>query len=129
MADERPSPTLAELTARVRAFADARDWGRYHSPRNLAMAVSVEAGELLELFLWSSDDGPQPHVPDRAPKVAEEAADVLICLLNLCDRAGIDLGRAMDEKLANAAQKYPAERVRGKALKYDEYEDWRDDED
>lgn len=124
----RPSPTLAELTARVRAFADARDWEQYHSPRNLAMAVSVEAGELLELFLWSADDGPQPMNPDRAPKVADEAADVLICLLNLCDRAGIDLGEAIDDKLARAERKYPVERVRGKALKYHEYEEWEGEE-
>jgi len=118
------SPTLAELTARVRAFADARDWERFHSPRNLAMAVSVEAGELLELYLWSSDGGPQPLHPDRVPKVADEAADVLMCLLNLCDRAGVDLAAALTDKLARAELKYPADRVRGQALKYDEYPEW-----
>jgi NTP pyrophosphatase (non-canonical NTP hydrolase) len=115
---------LDALTAKVRAFVEARDWQRFHSPRNLAMALSVEAGELLELFLWSSDEGPQPLAPARAPKVADEAADVLICLLNLCDRAGIDLPAAVDAKLARAEQKYPADRVRGQALKYDEYPDW-----
>jgi NTP pyrophosphatase (non-canonical NTP hydrolase) len=118
------SPTLADLTARVRAFADARDWERFHTPRNLAMAVAVEAGELLELYLWSSDGGPQPIHPDRVPRVADEAADVLICLLNLCDRAGVDLGEAVAAKLARAEVKYPAERVRGQALKYDEYAEW-----
>lgn len=118
------SPTLDEITARVRAFADERDWGQYHSPRNLAMCVSVEASELLELYLWTEDDGPQPLTEAREPKVAEEAADVLICLLNFCSRAGVDLGRAVDEKLAKAEQKYPADRVRGQALKYHEYEDW-----
>ncbi len=117
-------PTLSELQARVRAFADDRDWGQFHSPRNLAMAVSVEAGELIALYLWSADDGPQPLVAERAPKVADEAADVLLCLLNLCDRAGIDLATALEAKLARAERKYPAERVRGKALKYDEYPDW-----
>ena len=121
------SPTIEDLTARVRAFAEARDWRRYHSPRNLAMALSVEAGELLELFLWSSDDGPQPLRPERAPKVADEAADVLICLLNLCDRAGVDLGAAVLAKLAKAEEKYPADRVRGKALKYHEYDDWKEE--
>lgn len=116
--------TLAELQAEVRAFSDARDWGRFHSPRNLAMALSVEANELLELYLWSADDGPQPLHPARGPKVADEAADVLMCLLNLADRAGIDLADALRDKLARAAQKYPADRVRGQALKYDEYEGW-----
>lgn len=115
---------LDALRARVRAFADARDWGRYHSPRNLAMAVSVEAGELLELFLWTDDGGPQPANPVRAAQVADEAADVLICLLNLCDRAGIDLSAAVVDKLARAEAKYPADQVRGKALKYDEYPTW-----
>lgn len=118
------SPTLTELQAKVRAFADARDWGRYHSPRNLAMALSVEAAELLELYLWSTDDGPQPPEPSRVPKVADEAADVLICLLNFCDRAGIDLADALDRKLAAAELKYPVDRVRGRARKYDEYDEW-----
>ncbi len=117
-------PTLSALTAKVRAFAEERDWGRYHSPRNLAMALSVEAGELLELYLWCEDSGPQPAVASREAKVADEAADVLMCLLNLCDRAGIDLAAALESKLARAAEKYPVERVRGLALKYDEYEGW-----
>lgn len=119
-----PTSDLREIQARVRAFADARDWGRFHNPRNLAMALSVEANELLELYLWSADDGPQPLNPDRAPKVADEAADVLICLLNFCERAGVDLGAAVDDKLRRAEQKYPADRVRGQALKYDEYAAW-----
>ena len=117
-------PTLSELQRRVVAFAEERDWARYHNPRNLAMALSVEAGELLELFLWASDDGPQPIRPERAPRVAEEAADVLMCLLNLCERAGVDLAAALDAKLEVAARKYPAERVRGLAWKYDEYAEW-----
>ncbi len=117
-------PTLSELAARVRAFAEARDWTQYHSPRNLAMALSVEAGELLELYLWSSDDGPQPSHPPRAAKVADEAADVLMCLLNFCDRAGVDLAEALDAKLAKAEAKYPVDRVRGRALKYHEYDEW-----
>lgn len=119
------SRTIAELQAEVRAFSDARDWGRYHSPRNLAMALSVEAGELLELFLWSEDEGPQPPVAGRQVKVADEVADVFMCLLNFCERSGIDLETALKNKLAKAAKKYPTERVRGKALKYDEYAEYR----
>jgi NTP pyrophosphatase (non-canonical NTP hydrolase) len=111
---------LAALRARLRAFNAARDWGRYHSPRNLAMAVSVEAGELLELFLWSADDGPQPPVAAREPRVAEEAADVLISLLNLCEAAGIDLAAAVDAKIARNEARYPAETARGRLEKYDE---------
>jgi dCTP diphosphatase len=112
--------TLADLQARVRAFSDARDWGQFHSPRNLAMAVSVEASELLELYLWCADEGPQPHNPDREPRVADEAADVLICLLNLADRTGIDLASAVIDKLSRAEDKYPVDKSKGLALKYDE---------
>ena len=90
------------------------------------MALSVEASELLELYLWSADDGPQPLNPARAPKVADEAADVLLCLLNFCDKAGVDLGSALDDKLRRAELKYPADRVRGKALKYHEYDDYEE---
>lgn len=124
-ASEDPSADLRALQARVRAFSDARDWARFHNPRNLAMALSVEASELLELYLWSADDGPQPLVPTRVPKVADEAADVLICLLNFCERAGVDLPAAVDDKLRRAEHKYPADRVRGQALKYHEYTAWK----
>ena len=120
---QRSPVTLAELQARVRAFNQARDWGRYHSPRNLAMALSVEAGELLELYLWSSDEGPQPAVPTRHDRVPLEMADVLICLLNLADRTGVDLSAAVLDKLERNAAKYPADKVAGRMEKYDEYED------
>ncbi len=115
------STTLSELQRRVVAFSDEREWAQFHAPRNLAMAVSVEAAELLELFLWCEDEGPQPAVASRHARVAEEAADVLITLLNLAERAGFDLEAAVLAKLANNAERYPADRVRGKMLKYDEY--------
>lgn len=112
--------TLGELRARLRVFNAERDWARYHCPRNLAMALSVEAAELLQLYLWSSDDGPQPPVASRQPKVAEEAADVLICLLNLCERADIDLAAAVEAKLARNAEKYPVEAARGRLERSEE---------
>lgn len=111
------STPIATLSAAIRQFNAERDWGQYHSPRNLAMAVSVEANELLELYLWSRDDGPQPPVASRESAVAEEAADVLICLLNLCDRSGIDLAAAVQAKLAKNAERYPIERARGRLEK------------
>jgi NTP pyrophosphatase (non-canonical NTP hydrolase) len=113
--------TLAALRARLRAFNEARDWGRYHSPRNLAMALSAEAGELLALYLWCRDEGPQPAVPTRHPEVPRELADVAICLLNLCEAAGVDLSAAVEAKLADNERRYPAEVVRGRMEKYDEY--------
>ncbi len=111
------STTLATLREAVRAFNEARDWGQYHNPRNLAMALSVEANELLALYLWSSDSGPQPPVASRVPMVGEEAADVLICLLNLCDKQGIDLAAAVEAKLAKNALRYPVEASRGRLEK------------
>jgi dCTP diphosphatase len=120
MTDE--TTRIAELRAQLRAFNAERNWAQYHSPRNLAMAVSVEAGELLELFLWSADGGPQPPVATRAPHVAEEAADVFISLLNLCEAAGVDLAAATEAKIARNAAKYPVERASGKLEKWDELE-------
>lgn len=119
---------LSDLQKEARAFVDERDWSQFHSPRNLAMALSVEASELLELYLWSTDDGPQPITDARKARVAHEAADVLLCLLNFCDQAQIDLAAAFHEKLRVAHEKYPADQARGRALKWDELAAERDDQ-
>ena len=116
MTDEHT--TIAAIRAELRAFNDARQWAPFHSPRNCAMALSVEAAELLELYLWSSD-GQLPS-PDRAPRVEAEAADVAICLLNFCEAAGIDLAGAVARKLEDNAARYPVESARGRAAKWDE---------
>ena len=113
--------TLKQIQDRLQNFNKERNWGQYHNPRNLAMALSVEAAELLELFLWCSDQGPQPAVPSRAPKVEEEAADVLICLLNLCAISNIDLASAVDKKIKKNAEKYPVEKAYGKMQKHNEF--------
>ena len=113
--------TIGAIRTELSDFNTRRDWGQYHSPRNLAMALSVEVGELMELFLWSADDGPQPPVESRRNRVAEEAADVGICLLNFCESFGIDLSSAIAKKLASNAARYPVEKVRGRLEKHDEY--------
>jgi dCTP diphosphatase len=118
MADELV--TVAELRAAVARFSEERDWGQYHCPRNLAMALSVEAAELLALYLWSRDEGPQPPVPSRQPAVADEIADVAICLFGLCNRAGIDLSAAMADKMSRNALKYPFDLSRGRLEKSSE---------
>lgn len=112
---------LQELRDRVRAFVAERDWERFHSPKNLAMALSVEASELVELFQWLSEE--QSAAPDPAlrARAAEEMADVLWFLVRIADRLDIDLLAAAEAKLAGNARKYPAERVRGQSRKYDEY--------
>ena len=99
-------PTLLQIQNKIREFNRERDWSQYHSPRNIAMALSVEVGELLELFLWASDDGPQPPVDGRREKVEEEAADVLICLLNFCDQMGRS-SEVTDRKIEKNRSKYP----------------------
>lgn len=120
--DQDHKVTLAELQTQLRAFNQERDWGQYHNPRNLAMALSVEAAEVLELYLWSTDQGPQPPVASRVDKVPHELADVLICLLNLAEHAQVDLASAFQEKLSMNAEKYPASKVAGRMEKYSEYE-------
>jgi NTP pyrophosphatase (non-canonical NTP hydrolase) len=112
---------LEELKERVRAFVAERDWERFHSPKNLAMALSVEASELVELFQWLTEEESVALDPARRARVAEELADVLWFLVRLADRLDIDLLQAAERKLAANAAKYPADRVRGRAQKYDEY--------
>jgi NTP pyrophosphatase (non-canonical NTP hydrolase) len=112
---------LDELKERVRAFVAARDWDRFHSPKNLAMALSVEASELVELFQWLTEEESNALDSERRRRVAEELADVLWFLVRLSDRLGIDLLEAAEHKLAANEKKYPADRVRGNAKKYNEY--------
>ena len=112
---------LAELKQRLRAFVAERDWEQFHSPKNLAMAFSVEASELVELVQWLSEE--QSAAPDEKlrQRAAEELADVLWFLVRIADRLDIDLLAAAESKMARNAEKYPAERVRGQSRKYDEY--------
>ena len=105
----------------MRAFVVERDWERFHSPKNLAMALSVEASELVELFQWLSEDESAALDDAQRRRVAEELADVLWYLVRLSDRLDIDLLEAAGRKLAENAKKYPAEKVRGQARKYTEY--------
>jgi NTP pyrophosphatase (non-canonical NTP hydrolase) len=117
----RDLPALARLVAE---FMDARDWGRYHSPKNVAASIAVEAAELQEIFLWREDADP---AADKRAELEAEVADVAISLLNFCNRTGIDLDAAVRRKLESQAKKYPVERVRGRREKYDEYPDWQDE--
>lgn len=96
----------------VAKFRDERDWARFHSSKDLALSVSIEAAELLECFQWSGDD---LEAPERSAEIEAEMADVLIYLAMLADHRGVDLDRAVREKLAAAARKYPATAVKGEA--------------
>ena len=113
---------LRTLQQRLAAFAAARDWDQFHSPKNLAMALSVEASELVEEFQWLTEDESKALDAERRERVRLELADVFIYVLRLADKLGVDLARAAADKIALNEQKYPAERVRGDARKYDQYD-------
>lgn len=113
--------TLTELRDALRAFAAERDWDQFHSPKNLAIALSVEASELLEHFQWLTEEQSQTLSPEKTKEVAEEMADVLIYLVRLGDKMNVDLLREAQEKIAVNAKKYPAEKVRGSSRKYTEW--------
>ena len=111
--------TPEELTARIREFNRQRDWQPFHSPKNLATALMVEAGELAEIFQWMTHD--QSRRPDEATRhrTSAEIGDVLIYLLNLSDTLGIDPLAAAADKLEVNRRKYPVALARGSAEKYD----------
>jgi len=112
---------LDELRLVVAEFARERDWDQFHSPKNLAMALSVEAAELLEQFQWLSEEESLAPPSDRRQAVADEIADVLVYLVRLADRLNIDIGEAVVRKMQINAEKYPADKVRGSSRKYTEY--------
>ena len=116
------SETLRALQQRLAAFAAERDWQQFHSPKNLAMALSVEVAELVEPFQWLTEEQSRLLDAERYERVRLELADVFIYLLRLADRLDVDLLEAADVKIALNERKYPVERVRGDARKYDEYD-------
>lgn len=115
-------PTLEELTARLIAFRDARDWRQFHSLKDLIISLNLEAAELLELTQWKGEAVVEEAIAEEAfaKRLAEECADVFLYLLLIAERAGIDLGRAASQKIAANERKYPVEKARGTARKYTE---------
>jgi NTP pyrophosphatase (non-canonical NTP hydrolase) len=111
--------TLEELAAELRRFAAERDWERFHTPKNLALSLAVEVGEVLEHVQWGSDEDIAALLAssDGRAALSEELADVLIYLVRLADVAGIDLLAAASAKIAANAERYPAREVRGSSAK------------
>lgn len=109
---------LNRLRDRLRDFAAERDWDQFHSPKNLAMALSAEAGELVENFQWLTEEQSRTPAPETLAAASEEIADVLLYLVRLADKLGIDPVAAADAKLIANARKYPADKARGNARKY-----------
>ena len=118
----RKSRPYEELVRRVLAFRDARDWRKFHNPKDLAISVALEAAELLEHFQWRTPEEVAAHLADprRHAEVADEMADIQCLLLSLGDAAGVDLYAATLRKLRKAARKYPVRKAKGRATKYDE---------
>lgn len=115
--------SLESLRDRLREFARERDWDQYHTPKNLSMALIAEAAELVEHFQWV--EGDKSHLLDdkRRSSVEEELADILIYLVRISDKLGIELYGAVERKIEINEQKYPADKVRGSSKKYTEYDD------
>lgn len=111
---------LDRLRDDLRAFAAERDWDRFHSPKNLAMALAGESGELVEVFQWLSEAESADLPPAARAAADEEIADVLLYLVRLADKLGIDPLDAARRKLAANAVKYPADKARGTSRKYTE---------
>jgi NTP pyrophosphatase (non-canonical NTP hydrolase) len=106
--------SIDELLQQLRRFRDDRDWAQFHNPKDLALALSIEAAELNELFLWKKPEDAKPE------RVREELADVLLYAFQLADKYGWDILQLMQDKLKQNAEKYPAGKARGSARKYDE---------
>lgn len=111
---------LAELTEAVRDFRDQRDWRQFHHPKDLAMALSIEAAEVMELFRFKSPEQIDGEMDELRGRLGEELADCLFFVLLMAHDCGIDLSHAVPAKLAQNARKYPVELSRGKNAKYDQ---------
>ena len=111
---------LDDLTRQIVAFRDERDWKQFHSPRSLAMSISIESAELLELFQWSTDSTMAQDLETRRQDVERELADIMIYCLLLANDAGVDPAAAISAKLAENAGKYPTDKARGSRTKYTE---------
>lgn len=112
--------TIESLTAEIREFRDARDWMQFHSPKELAVAIAAESGELLQHFVWQTPEQSESRARERRSEIGHEVADVAILLFELADNLGIDLAEAMRAKLAANDIRYPVEKSRGSNKKYDE---------
>jgi NTP pyrophosphatase (non-canonical NTP hydrolase) len=114
------SDSLTQLAEQLERFAQERDWQQFHSPKNLASALVVESGELLEHFQWLTEDQSRALAPEKRDAVREEIADVLLYLIQLSSALGIDPIEAAHAKLKVNEHKYPSDRARGSSKKYNE---------
>ena len=116
------SDSIAQLKARVNQFVAERDWAQFHSPKNLAMAMIVEAGEVVEHFQWMSEEESRHLDAEKKEQVGQELSDTLIYLLRIAEVCSIDLIDAAHKKIDLNAKKYPVDKAKGSYAKYTQYE-------
>ncbi len=114
------SDSIAELTAQIQDFVDAREWRKYHNAKDLAVAISAEAGELMQHFVWQQEEQIEARLLKNRGEIASEIADVAILLFEFADNLGFKLGEVMSDKIARNDVRYPVEKSRGNNLKYSE---------
>ncbi len=114
------SDSMKELTDNIVAFRDARNWKQFHNPKDLAISISLEAAELLEVFQWSGSDT-EADTEKKITKIKEELADVLIYSILMGNDLGLDISEIVNNKLEENNRKYPADKAYGKADKYTAY--------
>ena len=114
------SDSISGLTARIRAFVAAREWQQFHNPKDMAVAIAAEAGELLQHFVWQQPDQVERRADEKRDEIASEIADVGILLFEMADLLGMSLGEVMEAKIARNEQRYPQDKSRGNNLKYNE---------
>lgn len=113
---------LNDVIEQIRKFRDKRDWAQFHNPKDMAIAISLEAGELLEHFLWKGPEEVEARIRSHQEEIEEEIADIAIYLFELADNLGVDLLAAVHEKIEKNDAKYPAAQVKGSSKKYSEYD-------
>ena len=112
-----------DIKLTLRDFANQRDWDQFHSPKNLAMALNVEAAELLEHFQWLTEQQSSSLDSETLNEVADEIADIQIYLIRIADKLGVDIASSTQKKIVKNAEKYPADKVRGQSKKYTKYQE------
>lgn len=110
------------IKQQVRQFVVERDWDQFHSPKNLSMALIVEAAEMVEHFQWLTEEQSCNLSPEKLAEVEQELADIQVYLISLAEKLKLDIVTAVEKKLVLNAQKYPVDKARGNSKKYDEYE-------
>ena len=109
-----------EILTSIRDFRDERDWAQFHNPKDMAIAISIEASELLEHFLWKTTEESEQRVQEKRAEISDEIADIAVYLLELADNLNIDLAHAIKNKMKKNAAKYPVDKSKGSHVKYTE---------